>query len=70
MSNFTSTNNKSTTDCADFVSDNQEFLARVLARGDTDAQGYALALIQKGGSVGDIDQIQNLLEELKAEKRK
>ncbi len=64
MSNFTSTDNKSTTDCTDFVSDNRE----LLARGNTDAQGYALALIQKGSSVGDIDQIQNLLKELKAEK--
>ena len=69
MSNSTPTDNKSTTDCSEFVSDNQELLARVLARGDTDAQGYALALKQKGGSVGDIDQIQDLLEELKAEKR-
>lgn len=39
MSNFTSTDNKSTTDCTDFISDNQELLARVLARGNTHGTG-------------------------------
>ena len=69
MSGYTSRDNKSTSDCTDFVSDNRELLARILARGDSEAQGYALALIQEGGSASDIDQIQDLLEELKAEKR-
>lgn len=69
MSGYTSADNKAPADCAEFVSDNRDLLARVLARGDPDAQGYALALIQEGGSVSDIEQIQDLLEELKAEKR-
>ena len=69
MSDYTSTDNKSTADCTEFVSHNHELLSRVLARGDSEAQGYALALIQEGGSVSDIDQIQDLLEELKSEKQ-
>jgi hypothetical protein len=71
MSNIISTDNKSTadSDCSEYVSNNREFLFRVMAKGNAEAKGHALALLQRGGSASDIDQIQDLLEELKAEKR-
>lgn len=51
----------------DYVQGNKEFLSRILARGDAEAQAYALAVISRGGSRGDIDEIQRLLEDMKTE---
>lgn len=53
----------------EYVQSNRELLSRVLAHGDRDAQGYALALLSHGGTPEDIDEIQQRLDELKAEKR-
>lgn len=39
--------------------------ARILAHGDAEARGYALAALANGGSVKEIDRVQELLEELK-----
>ena len=53
----------------EYVHNNREFLTRVLARGSTEAQGYVLALLQRGGSLNDIEDIQRRLENLKDEKQ-
>lgn len=57
------------TDVDQFVSDHPALLARVLARGNKEARGHALALIANGGTVSDIDHIQQILEDLKERKR-
>jgi len=74
-------NNKSTADrqhdankdgdggVATFVSRNRDLLSRVLAHGDREAQGYALAAIANGGDTQDIEEIQQLLDDLKAQKK-
>ncbi|WP_416840153.1 hypothetical protein [Haloferax sp. DFSO52] len=49
----------------EYVSENREFLARVLAHGGEEAQGYALAALANGGDVKDIEEIQRLLDDLK-----
>lgn len=49
----------------EYVSENREFLARVLAHGDEEGRGYALAAIANGGDVEDIEEIQRLLDDLK-----
>jgi hypothetical protein len=61
--------NDTTEDLAAYVSENHDLLSRVLARGNPEAQGYALAAIANGGSIGDIEEIQQILEEIKEEKR-
>ena len=48
-----------------YVSENREFLARVLAHGGEEAQGYALAALANGGDVEDIEEIQRVLDDLK-----
>lgn len=48
-----------------YVSENHDFLARVLAHGDEEARGYALAALANGGDVEDIEEIQRLLDDLK-----
>lgn len=50
---------------SEYVSENQEFLARVLAYGDEEAQGYALAALANGGGIDDIEEIQRILDDLK-----
>jgi hypothetical protein len=44
---------------------NTEFLARVLAYGDTEARAYALALLSNGASPEDIDNIQAELDRIR-----
>lgn len=56
------------TDVDQFVSDHQKLLARVLARGNNEARGHALALIANGGTVSDIDRIKQELDDLKERK--
>jgi hypothetical protein len=56
------------TDVDQFVSEHQDLLARVLARGNNEARGHALALIANGGTVSDIDRIQQVLDDLKERK--
>lgn len=51
----------------EYVRENRDLLSRVLARGDTEAQAYALALIAEAGSQKDIDDIQRALDDLKTE---
>jgi hypothetical protein len=57
------------TDTNRFVSEHQDLLARVLARGNSEARGHALALIANGGTVSDIDRIQQVLDDLKEQKQ-
>lgn len=52
---------------AKFSSENQEFLSRILAHGDAEARGYALAVLANGGSVEDIELVQKELERIKGE---
>lgn len=52
---------------ARFSSENQEFLSRILAHGDAEARGYALAVIANGGTVEDIELVQKELEKIKRE---
>lgn len=60
-------------DVSDEVSEytrrNTEFISRVLAHGDEEARGYALALLLNGGSVDAIDKVQAELEEIRREIR-
>ena len=56
-------------DIGEYVRRNRELLARVLARGNTEAQGYALAAVANGGDSHDIEEIQQMLEDLKEEKQ-
>lgn len=51
----------------EYVDQNPEFLARVLAHGDTEAKGYALAVIANSASVKQIEQVQRELEKIKRE---
>lgn len=51
----------------EYVAENRDFLSRVLAHGNREAQGLALAAISHGGTTEDIDEIQRRLDELKAE---
>lgn len=50
-----------------FVVDHQDLLARMLAYGGAEAQGYALALLVNGGTIQDIESIQQRLDDLKSE---
>lgn len=49
---------------------NTEFLSRVLAYGDEEARGYALALLANGDSVEAIDEVQAELDEIRREVRR
>ena len=51
----------------EFVHDNLDLLTRILAYGDAEACGYALAVLANGGTVNDIEEIQCQLDELKQE---
>lgn len=48
-----------------YVDRNTDFLARVLAYGDTEARAYALALLSNGTSAEDIDKIQAKLDRIR-----
>lgn len=48
-----------------FVSENTDFLSQVLAHGDAEARGYVLAVIAHGGTIGDIETVQEELEAIK-----
>lgn len=47
-----------------YVQENRDLLTRVLRHGDTEARGYALALIANGGTEDDIEEVQQVIEEL------
>lgn len=47
-----------------YVQENRDLLTRVLRHGDTEARGYALALLANGGTEDDIEEVQQVLEEL------
>jgi len=49
----------------EYVRENRDLLARVLARGGREAQSYALALIAEAGTPRDIEEIQDLLDDLR-----
>ena len=51
----------------EYVQENRDLLSRVLARGDPEAQAYALAVIAVGGTSRDIDDIQGRLDDLRQE---
>lgn len=48
-----------------FATENTEFLSRILAHGDAEARGYVLAVFAQGGTVEDIEVVQQRLEEIK-----
>jgi len=49
----------------EYVREHRDLLSRVLARGDTEAQAYALALIAEAGTPRDIEEIQGQLDDLR-----
>ena len=63
----TNRTDESTPNPREYVQENRDLLSRVLARGDTEAQAYALALIAEAGTPRDIDDIQGQLEDLRRE---
>jgi len=52
-------------DVSRYVDRNTDFLARVLAYGDTEARAHALALLSNGTSAEDIDEIQSELDRIR-----
>lgn len=50
-----------------FVAEHRDLLTRVLAHGDREARGYALALLANGGTVADIEEVQRELQRIKEE---
>lgn len=64
---FSSPPDTEDSDVAKFSSENKEFLSRILAHGDAEARGYALAVLANGGTVEDIELVQNELEKIKRE---
>lgn len=61
--------NESARKVQEYADRNTEFLSRVLAYGDEEAQAYALALLANGGSVNAIDEVQSKLDEIRREIR-
>lgn len=55
-------------DVAEYVAENRDLLSRVLAHGDAEARGYALALLAEGGEVRDIEAVQAKLEDIRQQK--
>ena len=51
----------------EFVDENHELLTRLLAHGNSEAQGYALAALVNGGTDDDIDHVIQILEDLKTD---
>jgi hypothetical protein len=54
-------------DVREYVGENRELLVRVLAHGDAEARGYALAALSHGGTVEDIEAVEEQLAEIKRE---
>jgi hypothetical protein len=48
-----------------FVTENRDLLGRMLAHGDTEARGYALALLANGGTTDDFEQVQREFDKLR-----
>jgi hypothetical protein len=55
-------------DLATFVRENRELITRLLAHGDAEARGYALAALANSGTVEDVEAIQAELEALKEDR--
>lgn len=51
----------------EYVQENKDLLARVLAYGDAEGRSYALAVLANGGSVNDIENIQRILDDIKSQ---
>ena len=60
-----SISNETYEDVERYVTENSDLLARILAHGDAEARGYALAALANGGTVEEIERVQELLESLK-----
>lgn len=65
QSNRRNRNDESIPKPRQYVRENRDLLSRVLARGNTEAQAYALALIAEAGSPRDIEEIQGQLDDLR-----
>jgi hypothetical protein len=63
------TQSADSTDLSEFIRQNRELLTRILAHGDTEAQGYALAAVANAATVEDIERIEEKLEEIKRDVR-
>lgn len=55
-------------DLATFVRENRDLITRLLAHGDAEARGYALAALANSGTVEDVEAIQAELEALKEDR--
>ena len=51
----------------EFTTENKEFLSRVLAHGGPEARGYVLAVLAHGGTVREVEAVQNELDKIKQE---
>lgn len=51
----------------EFVSENSELLARVLACGNDEARAYALALVANSGEPTRVDEVQKELDRIRSE---
>ncbi|WP_079255012.1 hypothetical protein [Halococcus hamelinensis] len=49
----------------EYVAENHDLLVRMLAYGDTEARGYALALLANGGTPNDLEQVQREFDKLR-----
>ena len=47
-----------------YVNENRDLLERVLRHGNTEARGYALALLANAGTPEDVEQVRATLEDL------
>jgi hypothetical protein len=63
------TQSADSTDLSEFIRQNRELLTRILAYGDTEAQGYALAAVANAATVEDIERIEEKLEKIKRDVR-
>ena len=51
----------------EYVEENRDLLSRMLAYGNAEAQGYALALLANGGNSNDLDQVEREVDKLRDE---
>lgn len=51
----------------EFVSENSELVARVLACGNDEARAYALALVANSGEPSRVEEVQQKLEQIRLE---
>jgi len=54
-------------DVGEFVSENSELLGRVLACGNDEARAYALALVANSGEPSRVEEVQDVLEQIRHE---